>query len=51
MSLQWETEYREPSEDDEADDAFQRDANEDDYFGCSECASEPCLGDWLSRIF
>jgi hypothetical protein len=50
MSLHWETELREPIEDDEADDAFQPGDNEDDFFCFSECATDPCLGDWLSAV-
>jgi len=50
MPLHWETELREPIEDDEADDAFQPGENEDDFFCFSECANDPCLGDWLSAV-
>ncbi len=51
MSIQWETELREPIEDDESADAFVPDEGEDDFFGYSECASDPCLGDWMSFAF
>jgi hypothetical protein len=54
MSMKWETELREvraPSEDDESDDIFQSGDNEDDLFSFSECAVDPCLGDWLRPAF
>jgi hypothetical protein len=51
MSIKWETELREPIEEDEMDDVFQPGDSEDDFFGFSECASDPCLGDWLHPAF
>jgi hypothetical protein len=51
MSMQWETELREPIEDDEAEDVFQPGESEDDYFCYSECATNPCLGDWFRPAF
>ncbi len=51
MSIKWETELREPIEEDEMDDVFQSGDSEDDSFGFSECASDPCLGDWLQPSF
>jgi len=51
MSIKWETELREQTEDDEADDVFQPGDSEDDFFSFSECASDPCLGDWLRPAF
>jgi len=51
MSMKWETELREPIEDDESEDAFQPGDNEDDFIACSECASDPCLGNWLALAF
>jgi hypothetical protein len=51
MSIKWETELREPIEDDEMDDVLQLGDSEDDFCGFSECASDPCLGDWLHFAF
>jgi hypothetical protein len=54
MSMKWETELRElrePSEDDESDDVFRLGDSEDDVFNFCECASDPCLGDWLRPAF
>ena len=54
MSMKWETELRElrePSEDDESDDVFRLGDSEDDVFNFCECASDPCLGDWLRPVF
>lgn len=54
MSMKWEIELRElrePSEDDESDDVFRLGDTEDDVFSFCECASDPCLGDWLRPTF
>jgi len=51
MSIKWETELQEPIEDDELDDVFQPIDSEDDSFGFSECAADPCLGNWLHPAF
>ena len=51
MSIKWETELLEAIEDDEAEDVFQPGESEDDYFCYSECATNPCLGDWFRPAF
>ncbi len=51
MSIKWEVEFREPVADEESDDAVQPVESEDDYFGCGECASDPCFGDWFRLAF
>lgn len=51
MSLKWETELREPIEDDESDDVFRPGDSEGDFLDCCECAADPCLGDWLSLAY
>jgi hypothetical protein len=50
MSMQWETEMRDLIEDDESDDVLQPGESEDDFFCFSECATDPCLGDWMHSI-
>lgn len=50
MSMKWEVELREPMEDDESDDAFQSD-DEEDFLDYCQCASDPCLSDWMSLAF
>ena len=47
MSIKWEIEMRDLIEDDDSDDVLQPGDSEDDFFCFSECASDPCLGDWL----
>lgn len=51
MSLKWETELKEPIEDDDADDIFHPDDGEDDSFDCRQCAADPCLSDWMRTSF
>lgn len=51
MSMKWEVELREPMEDDESDDAFQSDDDEESFLDYCQCASDPCLSDWMSLAF
>lgn len=51
MTMKREIEYRALAEDDECDDVFLSDEGENDFTDCYQCASDPCLSDWLSAAF
>ena len=51
MSLKWEAKLLEPIEDDESDKVLRSDEDEDDFLDFCQCASDPCLSDWMSLAF
>ncbi len=51
MPKNWEAELHEPIGNDTPDDPLEPDEGEAELLVCCQCASEPCLGDWLSILF